>query len=74
MAGNWTVIPDYDEQSSRSFCLNRIEYVCVVVKQVKCLKHDLVCTDISKCKNCENDGSNNSDDEFESVDSDIEDV
>ena len=40
----------------------------------RCLKHDLVCTDMCKCKNCENDGSDNSDDEFESVDSDIEDV
>ena len=43
-------------------------------RRCKCLKHDLVCTDMCKCKNCENDGSNNSDDEFESVDSDIEDV
>ena len=43
-------------------------------RRCKCLKHDLVCTDICKCKNCENDGSTNSDEEFESVDSDIEDV
>ena len=43
-------------------------------RRCKCLQHDLVCTDMSKCKNCENDGSNNPDDEFESVDSDIEDV
>ena len=43
-------------------------------RRCKYLKHYLVCTDMCNCKNCENDGSNNSDDEVESVDSDIEDV
>ena len=41
-------------------------------RRCKCLKHDLLCTDM--CKNCENDSSNNSDDEFEGVDSNIVDV